>query len=122
MLDTRMEPAVAQGMLRGAPDALVSAFHLSYAMLLNLLRGGGAAPEELLRASFRQFQTARALPALRARAAALEARLPRAHAWGYWVGLLHEGWGCRTHREAWRTGETKCGTSASLLRAYPELV
>ncbi len=78
MLDTRMEPAVAQGMLRGAPDALTSAFHLSYAMLLNLLRGGGAAPEELLRASFRQFQAARALPALRARAAGLEAR-PGAH-------------------------------------------
>ena len=75
MLDTRMEPAVAQGMLRGAPDALSSAFHLSYTMLLNLLRAGGATPEQLLRASFRQFQTERALPALRARAAALGVRL-----------------------------------------------
>ena len=74
MLDTRMEPAVAQGMLRGAPDALSSAFHLSYTMLLNLLRAGGATPEQLLRASFRQFQTERALPALRARAAALAVR------------------------------------------------
>ena len=75
MLDTRMEPAVAQGMLRGAPDALSSAFHLSYTMLLNLLRAGGSTPEQLLRASFRQFQTERALPALRARAAALGVRL-----------------------------------------------
>ena len=74
MLDTRMEPAVARGMVQGAPDALRSEFHLSYTMLLNLALGEAATePEALLRASFRQFQTERALPALRARTA-LEAR------------------------------------------------
>jgi ATP-dependent RNA helicase DOB1 len=74
MLDERMEAAVAKDMLRGAPDALYSAFHLTYATLLNIMRLDGAEPEALLRASFRQFQAERALPALEARAEALEAR------------------------------------------------
>ena len=70
-----MEPAVARGMVQGAPDTLHSEFHLSYTMLLNLLLGEAAlGPEALLQASFRQFQTERALPALRARIAALEVR------------------------------------------------
>ena len=74
-LDTRMEPAVARGMVQGAPDTLHSEFQLSYTMLLNLLLGEAAlGPEALLQASFRQFQTERALPALRARTARLEVR------------------------------------------------
>ena len=74
-LDTRMEPAVARGMVQGAPDTLHSEFQLSYTMLLNLLLGEAAlGPEALLQASFRQFQTERALPALRARIARLEVR------------------------------------------------
>ena len=38
MLDTKMEPAIAKEMIRGAPDTLHSEFHLEYSMLLNLLR------------------------------------------------------------------------------------
>ena len=38
MMDERMEASTARDMLRGAPDALQSEFHLSYNMLLNMLR------------------------------------------------------------------------------------
>jgi len=72
MIDTRMEPAIAKSMVQGAPDTLHSEFHLSYAMLLNLLLSEAADPESLLRASFRQFQVERSLPALTQRIAQLE--------------------------------------------------
>ncbi|KAG2452954.1 hypothetical protein HYH02_002291 [Chlamydomonas schloesseri] len=73
MLDQRLEPPVAKEMIKGAPDTLYSAFHLGYNMLLGLMRVEGAEPEQLMAASFRQFQTERSLPALEARVAALEA-------------------------------------------------
>lgn len=72
MIDTRMEPAIAKNMVQGAPDTLHSEFHLSYAMLLNLLLSEAADPESLLRASFRQFQVERSLPALTQRIAQME--------------------------------------------------
>ena len=72
LLDSKMEPATAKDMIKGAPDTLYSEFHLGYNMLLNILRTEGTAPEELMRRSYRQFQTERALPALEAQAAALE--------------------------------------------------
>ena len=72
MIDTRMEPAIAKNMVQGAPDTLHSEFRLSYAMLLNLLLSEAADPESLLRASFRQFQVERSLPALTQRIAQLE--------------------------------------------------
>ena len=99
-LDERMDAAVAKDMLRGAPDSLFSAFHLTYATLLNVMRsasGAGAAedggkrvdgssdaetssarPEALLRASYRQFQAERAVPLLQARAEALRSRAAHA--------------------------------------------
>ena len=75
MLDSKMEPAVAKDMLRGAPDTLHSEFRLGYNMLLNLLRVEGGEPEHLLRASYRQFQVERSLPALQQRIAALQVGL-----------------------------------------------
>ena len=72
MMDTRMEPAIAKNMVQGAPDTLHSEFHLSYTMLLNLLLSEAADPESLLRASFRQFQVERSLPALTQQIAQLE--------------------------------------------------
>ena len=77
MLDAKMEPAVAKAMIKGSPDALTSAFSLRYSMILGLARVEGASPEALLARSFRQWQARRALPALQARAAALEARAAR---------------------------------------------
>lgn len=55
----KMEPAVSKEMVQGKPDALYSSFHLTYAMILNLVRSETASPEALMRASFRQFQARR---------------------------------------------------------------
>ena len=38
MMDEKMEPDVAKNMVKGQSDPLNSSFHLSYNMLLNLLR------------------------------------------------------------------------------------
>lgn len=70
MLDTKLEPAIAKDMVKGAPDLLWSEFHLGYNMLLNLLRAEDANPEGLMRRSYRQFQMERSLPALQLKAAA----------------------------------------------------
>jgi ATP-dependent RNA helicase DOB1 len=62
MVDEKMEPAVAKGMVKGTADALNSSFYIGYNMLLNLLRIEGMNPEDLLRKSFHQFQAHKALP------------------------------------------------------------
>ncbi|KAJ6238352.1 exosome RNA helicase mtr4 [Anaeramoeba flamelloides] len=62
MLDERIEPSVAKDILLGKPDSLNSAFHLSYNMLLNLIRIEGINPEYLMSRSFFQFQCERQLP------------------------------------------------------------
>ena len=64
MLDEKMEPPVAKGMLKGQADPLNSAFHLSYNMILNLMRVEGIAPEKMLEKSFFQFQNNECLPEL----------------------------------------------------------
>ena len=56
MLDESMEPEVAKGMLYGDPDPLYSSYHLGYNMVLNMLRVEDADPENILRASFHQYQ------------------------------------------------------------------
>ncbi|PRW05917.1 superkiller viralicidic activity 2-like 2 isoform B [Chlorella sorokiniana] len=73
MMDAKLEPAVAKDMMKGAPDTLYSEFHLTYSMLLNLLKVEGVDPESLMQRSYRQFQMERALPSLEARVAKLEA-------------------------------------------------
>ncbi|CAA7047412.1 unnamed protein product [Microthlaspi erraticum] len=72
MVDEKMEPAVAKSMLKGSADALNSAFHLSYNMLLNQLRSEEGDPENLLRNSFFQFQADRAIPDLQKQIKSLE--------------------------------------------------
>lgn len=42
-----MEPNVAQGMLQGKSDSLISSFHIGYNMLLNLTRVDGIDPEHV---------------------------------------------------------------------------
>ncbi|KAI5065335.1 hypothetical protein GOP47_0020030 [Adiantum capillus-veneris] len=72
MLDEKLEPAIAKSMVKGSPDPLNSAFHLSYNMILNQMRCEESDPETLLRSSFYQFQCDRALPQLQDRVLNLE--------------------------------------------------
>lgn len=62
MVDQKMEPEIAKSMLRGNMDPLNSTFHLSYNMLLNLMRIEDSHPEQMIRKSFHQFQNDRATP------------------------------------------------------------
>lgn len=62
MIDEKMEPQVAKGMVKGQSDRLDSAFHLGYNMILNLLRVEGVSPEYMLEHSFFQFQNTESLP------------------------------------------------------------
>ncbi|KAI9008179.1 rRNA-processing arch domain-containing protein [Gaertneriomyces semiglobifer] len=64
MIDEKMEPDVAKSMLKGVADPLNSAFHLTYAMILNLLRIEGISPEYILERSFYQFQACSKIPEL----------------------------------------------------------
>ncbi|KAJ3277291.1 ATP-dependent RNA helicase mtr4 [Borealophlyctis nickersoniae] len=64
MVDAKMEPAVAKSMLKGVADPLNSAFHLTYTMILNLLRVEGMSPEYMLQRSFYQFQSSAKIPQL----------------------------------------------------------
>ncbi|WBW71311.1 TRAMP complex ATP-dependent RNA helicase subunit Mtr4 [Schizosaccharomyces osmophilus] len=62
MIDEKMEPPVAMTMLKGEADRLDSAFHLSYNMILNLLRVEGISPEFMLERCFFQFQNSMEVP------------------------------------------------------------
>ncbi|KAH6559863.1 hypothetical protein BASA60_000428 [Batrachochytrium salamandrivorans] len=64
MIDEKMEPNVAKDMLKGVSDPLNSAFHLTYTMILNLLRIEGISPEHMLQGSFFQFQNCMRVPQL----------------------------------------------------------
>ncbi|XP_062269315.1 exosome RNA helicase MTR4 [Platichthys flesus] len=62
MADEKMSPSVGKTLLKGSADPLNSAFHLTYNMVLNLLRVEEINPEYMLEKSFYQFQHYRALP------------------------------------------------------------
>ena len=64
MVDEKMEPEVAKGMLKGSTQPLMSAFHITYSMLLNLMRVEGLKPEMLINSSFAAFQKLRSVPQL----------------------------------------------------------
>ncbi|KAL6450497.1 MTR4 ATP-dependent RNA helicase DOB1 [Candida maltosa Xu316] len=64
MIDEKMEPQVAKGMVKGQADRLDSAFHLGYNMILNLMRVEGISPEYMLENSFFQFQKAASVPVM----------------------------------------------------------
>jgi ATP-dependent RNA helicase DOB1 len=66
MIDERLEPAAAKTMVKGEADRLDSAFHLSYNMILNLMRVEGVSPEYMLEHCFYQFQNAASVPKLEA--------------------------------------------------------
>jgi len=62
MIDEKIGEDIAMGMLKGQSDSLNSAFHLSYNMLINSLVIEDTDPEYIIRRSFHQYQSDRALP------------------------------------------------------------
>ncbi|CAM9550611.1 unnamed protein product [Laminaria digitata] len=72
MLDEKMDPQVAKGMLYGEADALNSSYHISYNMLLNMLRVEDADPDFLVKSSFHQYQQEASAPALEEEASQLD--------------------------------------------------
>ncbi|XP_013393538.1 exosome RNA helicase MTR4 [Lingula anatina] len=62
MMDEKMAPSAAKNVVKGQPDALNSAFRLTYNMVLNLLRVEEINPEYMLERSFYQFQNYSAIP------------------------------------------------------------
>lgn len=72
MVDEKMEPEVAKGMLKGKADPLNSSFHLNYNMLINSMRIEDSDPEYIIRRSFHQFQSDKTLPEMKKKAEELE--------------------------------------------------
>ncbi|CAH2236387.1 jg10767 [Pararge aegeria aegeria] len=64
MIDQKVTPAVVKDMVQGKADPINSAFHLTYNMVLNLLRVEEINPEYMLERSFFQFQNQAAIPDL----------------------------------------------------------
>ena len=75
MIDEKMEPQVAKGMVKGQADRLDSAFHLGYNMILNLMRVEGISPEFMLEHSFFQFQNATSVPVMEKKVSELQTEL-----------------------------------------------
>lgn len=65
MMNKKLDPDVCRGMLMGKADSLFSMFHLSYNMLVNLLRVDGIEPEYIIKRSFHQFQCENSVPAMK---------------------------------------------------------
>lgn len=62
MIDEKVSPAAAKEVVQGKPDPINSAFHLTYNMVLNLLRVEEINPEYMLERSFYQFQNQSSIP------------------------------------------------------------
>ncbi|RDD40215.1 Superkiller viralicidic activity 2-like 2 [Trichoplax sp. H2] len=62
MIDKQTDPNIGDTLYKGEADPLTSAFHLSYNMVLNLLRVEEINPEYMLEKSFYQFQHYSDLP------------------------------------------------------------
>ncbi|XP_030761641.1 exosome RNA helicase MTR4 [Sitophilus oryzae] len=62
MADEKVPPKVGRDIVKGLPDPINSAFHLTYNMVLNLLRVEEINPEYMLERSFYQFQNQTDIP------------------------------------------------------------
>ena len=62
MVDEKIAPAAGREILKGLPDPINSAFHLTYNMVLNLLRVEEVNPEYMMERSFHQFQNYSTIP------------------------------------------------------------
>lgn len=72
MIDEKVSPAVGRDIVQGLPDPINSAFHLTYNMVLNLLRVEEINPEYMLERSFFQFQNQSSIPQLYEKAERLQ--------------------------------------------------
>ena len=75
MVDEKMNPSIGRELVKGAPDAINSAFHLTYNMVLNLLRVEEVNPEFMMERSFHQFQNYTNLPKLYEKVKELEGQV-----------------------------------------------
>ncbi|XP_055381985.1 exosome RNA helicase MTR4 [Condylostylus longicornis] len=64
MVDEKVSPSIGRGIIQGKADPINSAFHLTYNMVLNLLRVEEINPEYMLERSFFQFQNQSKIPDL----------------------------------------------------------
>ncbi|XP_045614688.1 exosome RNA helicase MTR4-like isoform X1 [Procambarus clarkii] len=64
MVDEKLNTSVVKNLVQGNADPINSAFHLTYNMVLNLLRVEQINPEYILERSFFQFQNYSSIPAL----------------------------------------------------------
>lgn len=64
MIDEKLDSAVAKNLVQGKADPMNSAFHLTYNMVLNLLRVEQINPEYILERSFFQFQNFLNIPSI----------------------------------------------------------
>lgn len=64
MIDEKVSKSAGKEIVQGKPDAINSAFHLTYNMVLNLLRVEEINPEYMLERSFFQFQNQSSIPDL----------------------------------------------------------
>lgn len=79
MVDEKVSPAVGREIVQGKPDAINSAFHLTYNMVLNLLRVEEINPEYMLERSFFQFQNQSRIPELYKKVQEKQKRLEKFH-------------------------------------------
>jgi len=75
MADEKMNPSIGREMVKGAPDPINSAFHLTYNMVLNLLRVEEVNPEFMMERSFHQFQNYTNLPKMYEKVKELEGQM-----------------------------------------------
>jgi ATP-dependent RNA helicase DOB1 len=79
MVDDKINPSVGKDLIKGKPDAINSAFHLTYNMVLNLLRVDDVNPEYMLQHSFYQFQHYSKVPELLQNQQEIEQQISKLH-------------------------------------------
>uniref|UniRef100_A0A8D8XRQ2 Superkiller viralicidic activity 2-like 2 n=1 Tax=Cacopsylla melanoneura TaxID=428564 RepID=A0A8D8XRQ2_9HEMI len=75
MIDEKVSADGVKNVVQGPPDPLNSAFHLTYNMVLNLLRVEEINPEYMLERSFYQFQNQSTIPDLAGKVRELQGRV-----------------------------------------------
>uniref|UniRef100_A0AAG5DBN2 RNA helicase n=1 Tax=Anopheles atroparvus TaxID=41427 RepID=A0AAG5DBN2_ANOAO len=79
MIDEAVSPSVGKEIVQGRADPINSAFHLTYNMVLNLLRVEEINPEYMLERSFFQFQNQSSIPEIYKRVQKKQRQLQAIH-------------------------------------------